>query len=228
MTTAVLIPYSPSGPERIAAFDYVTRYYASQHPQLDVVVGQAAGVGERWSKAGAVEIARRAAPDADVLVVADADVLVPPAKLTEALMLVEAGIVEWAVPYTFVHRFSAQATRRLLVGRPASMQSVDRAPRQGTIGGGVVVIRSSVYETVGLDPRFVGWGGDDTAWGLALTTLHPTYRRLDGRCFHLWHPHENAYARRRPQTEQSADLLVRYREAANHPDEMRALLAEFA
>ena len=43
----------------------------------------------------------------------------------------------------------------------------------------------------GFDPRFVGWGGEDTSLGAALTTLVGPPARLEASVWHLWHPGPN-------------------------------------
>lgn len=223
MSTAVLIPYRATDEHREHALAVVAAHYATNHPDLPVIRGQL-DPGVPWCKAVAVAVARQST-DADVLVIADADVMVAPAKLSEGIMLVAADIAQWCVPYSLVHRFTAKTTRDLMANRAhPSTDSPERAPYRGMIGGGITVVRASVYDDVPLDPRFVGWGGEDEAWGLALGTLAPRTRQIDGRCFHLWHPHSIGRARHTPEMPRSAELVDAYRDANGDVDAMQAII----
>jgi hypothetical protein len=139
-------------------------------------------------KAAAVEDALSRATG-DVLVLADADVWCP--GVVAAVEAVESGAA-WAVPHTLVHRLTKGATDVMLgrevFGGPLIEQRVEQRPYVGMVGGGCVVLRMDVYEACPLDPRFVGWGQEDAAWGVALTALYGPPWRSTEPLFHLWHP----------------------------------------
>lgn len=176
-----------------------------------------------WVKADAV---RRALPraDAEVLVIHDADVLVMPLMLRAAVHAVETGAT-WAVPHGAVHRYDAPSTRAFIEGRHDHVVTLARRPYRGLAGGGIVVLRRDVYEDCPLDPRFVGWGGEDEAWGWALETLHGAPRRFEVQLVHLWHPHATGHRNpQRPQRLESNVLHRAYRNARGRPELMRELV----
>lgn len=174
-----------------------------------------------WCKAAAVaEAVERTS--GEVLVVADADVWCD--TVDDAVAAVEAGAA-WAVPHGKVHRLTEQATRAVMAGRPFTAAGLCQRPYKGHAGGGIVVLRRDTFETVPMDPRFVGWGQEDDAWGVALATLAGAPWRGAEPLWHLWHPP----AERMNRAIGSRDgerLWHRYRRAMKNPDRMRALVAE--
>jgi len=139
--------------------------YAERHPDWTVI--EAHAPDGPWVKASAVASAVRAT-NADVLVIADADVWAD--GITDAVGLVTARIVDWAVPHFYVHRLTQDATTSLLAGTPTT-GPLDEEPYRGVDGGGIVVLTRELLARAPLDPRFTGWGQEDEAWGYALTCL---------------------------------------------------------
>lgn len=110
---------------------------------------------EPWCKAAAVNPAVDAA-DAEIVVVADADVWCE--GIERAVYAIAAGQADWGMPHTRVHRLDANGTAAVLAGEPWQGQPLDQRPYQGVWGGGVVVGVREVMLSVPLDAAFVGWG----------------------------------------------------------------------
>lgn len=224
MTAAVIIPFSPAdeAPERIAGKEYVTAWYAQHHPRWWIAE---AGCPEPvWSKGAAVADAVAALPaSVDVFVIADADsFIVEPRILAEAVDLVERGLANWVTPHQFVYRLKQAETDRVLAGGTPRLGHTHRAPYEGPIGGGITVVSRSAFDTVnGIDRRFLGWGGEDIAFGYALETLCPPGRRLTGALVHLWHPHPAPTLRGSPESEA---LVAAYTDARGLRRRMRAMV----
>lgn len=218
-SVAVIVPWRPGCPHREAAWQWVRARYEQAHPGWELV--EASAPEGPWVKALAVMPAV-AASSSEIVVVADADVWCE--KIGDAVDVVRAG-EPWAVPHKKVHRLSRQATDRLYAGHELDVEDLAERPYRGTVGGGLVVLpRASALE-VPLDPRFVGWGGEDQSWGYALN-------RLIGRpwlgmapLWHLWHPPQQRMNRRVGSTA-NHDLHLRYAAARQRPDEMRKLLED--
>ena len=75
----------------------------------------------------------------------------------------------------------------------------------------------------GYDERFVGWGSEDAAFGLAASTMGG-FKQLDGEVWHLWHPTQERDPNA-PQYKANVALRRRY-EVARRPAAMRELIAE--
>lgn len=176
-----------------------------------------------WSKGTAVADALTRT-DAEVLVIADADVWVP--SIPQAVEAVASG-QPWVVPHRYVHRLDRRSTEAVLTIKPTcTPNKLTQPPYQGVIGGGVTVLRREVYEDCPLDPRFLGWGQEDESWGLALRTLHGEPMRFDAKLYHHWHLPQERLDRRTGSLEGRA-LWRRYGAAFGKPDAMRALIAEY-
>lgn len=219
MGVTVVVPFRPD-PHREAAWRYVRDCYPRQ---WEVTAADCAGP---WAKGRAVANALEAATG-DVLVIADADLIVRPDDLRAAVVALERAA--WVIPHRYVFRLNERATARVLAGgldpfAPLPRWSLARAPRVGPPGGGFVVVRRADFERAGgIDPRFVGWGGEDISLARALDTLAGAHVRLEADAFHLWHKPmvREPGNRASPASERLAAL---YLEADGKPDAMRAVI----
>lgn len=219
MPVAVIVPLRLHCPQREAAWAWVRGRYESEHPEWEIVTGDAPGP---WVKALAVSDAL-SRTDADRIVIADADVWVD--NLAEAVGLLDEHPI--VIPHRLLKRLDRATTERVLAGRSCAHR-YDRPPYIGRAGGGITVLRRSTWDAVPMDPRFVGWGQEDDSWCIAFTTVYGRpITRLRADMIHLWHPPQARKNRSTGSTE-GRQLQQRYELAADDPDAMRALLAEFA
>jgi len=216
----VVIPHGRADCEqRRAVRTHVLSSYVRSHPGWSVRLAPCPT--RRWSK-GAAANPVIAGGRAEVVILADADSIVPALPLTAAVTA--ATRTGWAVPHTRVQRMSQDDTGRVLAGQrgiPASLE----CERPALAGGGIVVATRQAWETVnGIDPRFFGWGGEDQALGMALTHLvgQPWTPPAPVILWHLWHP-----SGPRTATDQSKQLWRRYKTARQSPDMMRDLVKEW-
>ena len=217
---AVVIPWQDTGCRyRAAALAWVTAQYMRTHPTWRLVLS-VPPLGP-WCKAAAVMPAV-AASDADIVVVADADVWTT--GLAAAVASVEAG-APWAMPHTKVHRLTEQASADVVAGYEPDLANIVERAYDGVFGGGVVIAERATMLHTPLDPRFVGWGQEDTSWALALTCLHGPPTREADPLIHLWHPPQQR-ATRRVGNLVGKRLHRRYADARRDPRAMRALLDE--
>jgi hypothetical protein len=199
-TTAALFPWLPGDPDRDAAADWVMAGWRVHHPGVALFdsagMARSAGAADHsWSKGEHTAwMLKRVGPDVDVVVVSDVDCWVAPDEIATAIEAVASGGFGWAVPHRDVRRLTRARTLQFLA-QPAPAAEVlvhaselTEAPYLGFAGGGVVVLSGQAARQVPLDPRFRGWGQEDTSWALALATmLGAPYRGLHD-LLHLWHP----------------------------------------
>lgn len=174
-----------------------------------------------WNKAAAVMRAARAS-DADIVIVADADVWTTAIAAAVDAVLVGAP---WAVPHARVHRLTEAATAAVRAGQHHINLETVEPPYRGVAGGGIVVLPRDTLLEVPLDVRFEGWGQEDVSWAIALHTLAGRAWRGSADLIHLWHPPQPRVSRRTGSLAGSR-LARRYAAARGNPDQMRALLAE--
>lgn len=197
--TAVVIPWRGGCPWREQSLAFVRAWYADHHPGWEVVVADTADGGE-WCKAAAVQAGLERTSE-QVVVVADADVIT--AEVGVCVTEVESGRAVWAVPHRAVYRLNADTTERVWAGSElpdwraphVRLRHQVREVHRAVVGGGVVVMDRSCWDTTPIDARFRGWGQEDLAWGWSLTRVFGApYRRL-GPCYHLWHPAQSRVTR---------------------------------
>lgn len=215
---SVIIPWAPGTGcrHREAALAWtVSRWVATGH---EVVVGEHTGP---WCKAAAVADGLARATGG-ILVVADADVWSD--SWQAAIDQVVSG-VPWAMPHGPVRRLTHAATQDVLDGHdPHAGMDLTQRPYQGWSGGGMVVLRRETYEEVPLDPRFVGWSGEDGSWAHALKVLAGRGWRGTAPLWHLWHPPQERMSRRWGSV--AAQRLAHRYQRARTPKMMRALVNE--
>jgi len=217
---AILMPFAAHGDDyREAARWYVERRLVAHFP-WPVCIGDS---DLPWSKGTALARAR-SSTTADVLVIHDADVLVAPDALLAAVTAVRGGSA-WAIPHALVHRLDQAVTDQLLAGGdfPPAIPRYMRQPYRGYEGGGITVVSAAVWDECPVDPRFIGWGGEDEAWAWALGCMYGPAWRGSADLWHLYHPHPDPNARH-VSTPQSHLLWRSYRAHRNRPDLMRGIL----
>lgn len=226
VTVSVLVPLSSGDEARAEVWRWVRRRYEDEHADWEIVVGFHR-TGVDWSKGCALaDAASRAG--GDLFVVADADAYVEADVLEQAVDYVTGGAeaAPWAMPHNLVIRLTRWGTARLTTGQIRTADAMGRNDvrwrHDAPAGGGIAVLTREAWDTVGgVDPRFMGWGGDDIAFGWALDTLVGAHVNLGEPLVHLWHP-EHLQRRRSPNDE----LAGRYLAANGDPDAMRILVAE--
>jgi hypothetical protein len=192
------------------------------HERIAYPVTVAAG-GEPWCKGRALWNAIRRS-HADVLVIHDADCWTDGLEAAVAACAAPSGD-SWAIPHRTLRRLSDDGTAAVLAGADWRDQPLAERPYVGVVGGGVVCIRRDVALDVPMDPRMVGWGGDDEAWAMALWMLHGPPWRGDSDLVHLYHPPQRRL-NRRIGSEENWALYQRYRQARRDRALMLQLVAE--
>lgn len=221
---AVLVPWTDRCHYRWRAWEWVRHRYEARHPDWQIITGTTDVEG--FSRTQAILDARRQT-DADVFVIADADVWVD--DLTTAVT--EATTTGWAIPHLLIHRLSEASSERVLHGAEWRGQGLsqdnpqDSHPYRGHEAGTLLVTTADAFDTAPPDPRFVGWGSEDAAWACALRTLVGAPWRGTEDLVHIWHPAEPRQTRIVGNQANRA-LLRRYRNASRNPTRMAELIEE--
>lgn len=220
---SVIVPWKPGCPHREASWHHIQQWFKDNAPTSWQII-EAQHNSEPFNKAQAIRDGF-AKSFGRIIIVHDSDLFSP--GLFEAVRMVEQKY-QWAIPHSFVHRLTEQATRKVLDGKDWRKQMADthEKPYKGVVGGGIVVLRRELFEKCPPDNRFIGWGGEDEAWGYALQMVanQPAAR---GRhpLIHLWHPPQERITRQYGSLE-SKQLIDRYRSASRRRAVMMNLIAE--
>lgn len=196
MSVAVIIPHRPVDEHRAAAFETVTSWWALACPEFRVVPVDDGG--EPFSRAGSVNQGVERS-DAEVLIVADGDVLLSrdQALWAVALAVASPGLVQ---PFDEMRWYGPDATRLLLEEpwrafdgtAPPAEQTFFPSPTVPLLGACNVLSRRTWDAVGGFDPRFRGWGCEDIAFAQVCAEVAPT-RRVPGPLMHLYHPKTGDY-----------------------------------
>lgn len=223
MSVAVIIPWRPDRAERSRNWTWLRKQWEQTHPDWEIIEGHCPN--GPWIKARAVHDALKRTT-AETLVIADADIWC--SATTNAVDALHHGAT-WAIPHTPVHRLTPEITTRLVDGTldwdDLQHAPTTQRPYTGIAGGGIITIRRDAYEQAPFDPRFNGWGGEDSAAGITWTALHGTPWRGTAPLWHLWHPPQPRITRVKG-SQGSADLLTRYKATRHDPQGIQALIAE--
>lgn len=190
-TLSVVVPWHNTHPTRAQSWNWVKRWYQKHLLTAELIEVQP-DEGQPFHKPTLVNRGVQKA-SGQVVIVADSDVIptVPGVLQTAAH---HALYAPWVVPHGQVLRLREEPTVDFL-GEPVTTTRFPsgplvRHPYKGIAGGGLFVIRRDRFLAAGgFDPVFTGWGGEDTAFGIAADTLlGPHLRYLHVPLVHFYHP----------------------------------------
>ena len=87
-----------------------------------------------------------------------------------------------------------------------------------------LVAADAYHQAGGFDPRFIGWGGEDTSLGAALSTLVGEPARLEASVWHLYHPMSKHVAKIGRMSDVNEHLNRRYLAANGDREAMQRLI----
>lgn len=206
MRTAILVPRRDDGGHRDRLWTLLRRRWETLHPDWPIFEGY--HEEGPFNRSAAINRAAKEAGAWDVAVIIDADILVDPRHVTEAVdRSWETRRVIWAhQDWRGVNR---AATDRVLE-RPATLLE----PRLAFLDPAIektnpiswsccIAVPRTAWDAIGgFDERFRGWGWEDHAFA-ALAVAHnddgtgsawhggdgiPGQRVTEGSVYHLWHP----------------------------------------
>lgn len=192
---AIIVPRDarPSH-ERDRNWKRVRQHYEQYHPDWTIIEGVCPSVV--WVKGAAIADALRHCT-AEILVIADADVMVDPDALEDAVTRVRAGAA-WAMPHLRVWRANETLTATLCredFFRVPYERDLDRNVYDGAPGGGIVVVPHVMYDAIGGIPfAFRGWGSEDKCLATLCDRLIGPCSRGTADLVHLWHPPQSTIA----------------------------------
>lgn len=226
-----LIPYRENGPERASSLDFVLRNVDHFFPGEEIILGDCQTHDGQFNRSMARNEAAKQA-HGDVFVFLDADSYVYPWQLKEAINHVLT--FGWVFPYTTYYELTEAASEyfkaHAAIGDfPDPFVHVfpsEEAPTASV--GGCVLVTPEVFEAVnGYDERFIGWGEEDRAFALAVSTLFPTTMgAIEGPIYHLWHPAPEETRFGQPHFDANRKLCNYYRQAEGDQHLMRNLVGK--
>jgi hypothetical protein len=228
---SLIIPFRDDDGTRTAVKEWIVARWRHHHPDAEIIVGSDDG-GTPFSKTLAVNRAFDRS-SGDIVGMLDSDVWIAPEHTREAVDLIARGAARWVKPASKVFRLTEAATARLVAQDPRvpfPKPSRDDYESIRKIWGLFHLFPRAAFEAIGgYDPRFRGWGGEDTAAIAAMDTLWGEHTMLPHSLYHLYHPHATNAAGEaiwEGQTARNTDLRDRYDAARGKPELMRVLAEE--
>lgn len=218
MKTVVLVPYRPDGGHRDRLWNFTKQWLQQHHPQWEIHEG--ASPDGPFNRSAAVNLAARDAGDWQVAVIADADTIVPPRQLEQAVTTAATG-GRLVAAFTNVVELAQGCAEQLLDTGDLSLNTLAfeqiRTDAIATQSSALAISRALWDRIDGFDEKFVGWGGEDNAFWKAAEIYGGTPQRVEGSAFHLWHEPATDRSTRHKDTGYQANLARwnRYAHARN-------------
>lgn len=231
MTLSILVPFRDPDGIRTPAKEWIVARWHHFWPDAEIIVAPDDG-RDPFSKSVALNNCAAQATG-DVLVLLDADTWVDATTMARAIALAEKGA--WVLPGAHAHRMTKRYTTALLKQDPSEPiipilnRQLDVEVTSTPVGFIHVLPRAAWDRVNGMDPRFRGWGGEDSCFIQAVDTLWDRHLRLDGHLISLWHPRPRVAGRRvwPGQAGRNSGLMRRYSLARGKPNAMAALVSEW-
>jgi hypothetical protein len=211
----VCIPWRPS-PSRMKPYDRVREFWAKNFPTYPVITADSDT--EIFSLSQARNNAVRQA-ETEVVIVADADTLAPVAGV-KAAVKDPTGVI-W--PHMTWRLIPAEYAERPFKDFPTAPTVIEY--KDGL--GGVMVTTTKEYWRLGGQPEeFLGWGCEDCAWQMVVSTLS-IFRREPGIAYSIDHNDAGGNADTPGWSRdgnRNLPMLAPYRAAAGRPWLMREII----
>lgn len=185
---SILIPFRDNG-TRKEQRDWLHNRWLKLFPSAEIIVSEDDGLNP-FSKTIAVNNAYKKA-SSDIIAMVDADCWIDPKVILDSAARIRSGEISWSRPCDDVYKLTESFTKKLIKQDSDIDLVVTEEDYQGitkAIGFVVVFSRDQFEKAGGMDSRFRGWGGEDNAWNLMLTTLFGDAHEGVDVGYHFWHP----------------------------------------
>lgn len=232
MKLSILIPFRDAEGTRTPAKNWIVARWAHFYPHAEIVIAADDGI-DPFNKSLAVNKAARHA-SGDVFAILDADTWIDPKFFHQALALIDKG-VPWVVPARRSLRLKKEFSDKLLALDPTGpLPNVTASWGENgltPVVGFLWVMGRAGFERIGgMDERMRGWGGEDTAFTMAMDRVVGTHHRGAGTVICLWHPrprdtkHRRLWEGQRQQYDADKEALHARYDAAKSRDAMLQVL----
>jgi hypothetical protein len=184
--TVILVPRREGFEDRDALWRWCRPWWQWRFPDWPLVEGH--HVTGLFNRSAAINTAAELAGDWDVAVVIDADVIIDPPNVVEAVRQAhESG--RMTMPFETRRDLNARGTQLVMSGYEGDWKRYVRRTYEHQTSSVVVVPRRLWDDIGGFDEGFRGWGLEDTAFAIAAETLtgQPIARGIPGDAWHLFH-----------------------------------------
>lgn len=197
MTTSILVPFRGDGAQRDRLWAHCKNLW--EHLPYELCVGTDSGEGP-FNIAQAFNDAKSKATG-DKLILYGADHLPDPDRIEWAIAQLDTHA--WCALYAATAGYGQSSTNAILAG-----SLPDHLPLGVSAPFCTAIIGVRADKWIPYDERFIGWGGDDVAWRLALNSLYGDTPEPTGTLRCLYHE-----AASREHTDHNYALIGEYQVA---------------
>lgn len=226
MSLSVLMTWRPRNPDRERTFPYIFNHYRQTFPDAQFILCDDPNPNFNRGRA-LIEGVREAA--GETLLFADADCWISPEALHRGVQLAPQ-VASFVVPFFTVNYLDKVATELVLQGvspdSPDLIENYERQWLKPTTGICNIVQKDRYLSSGGFDPRFDGWGFEDSAWGMAMETFYGEIHYDHVPAYHLYH--QTLYNPRSELYKKGLALCKQYERCRYDQTKMRALVRKFS
>jgi predicted glycosyltransferase involved in capsule biosynthesis len=196
MDINIVIPWRASGDWwRDSSKEYVSKHMAPYTPIY------ADDGSQPFSRSGSKNLGASIVLDSVVMFL-DADTVIPHAQIDEALALARHGNLVY--PFSNYHSIGASKSKSIIRGQIHPDESISDWNINWATGGAMAIPKDLFYDIGAYDEGFIDWGMEDAALLIMARKAGIEVMRVEGNCYHLWHPRE-------PENENILNNYAKYR-----------------
>jgi hypothetical protein len=189
MTNAVIIPFRDRGTDPLRQLNLacVQYHWVNEHGITPRIVSDGRDGDQQFNRSAAYNHAANTT-DADVLVFTEADMLISPRQIREAIALA-TETVGLVVPFTERHEFGPDDSARIRdhTKQPNQCHAEVVKPKPRRTGAINVLSRDTLNLVGQYDEQFEGSWWDDRSMHIAFDICAGPTRWIDGPAWHLYH-----------------------------------------
>lgn len=223
MKVSVIFPFRSLHSTRKRNLDYTMSFYKTVFPQAEYILCD--DDDPRDFNRGRALIHGVEQSTGDVLILADADYIVPAQALQESVA--RCPFAGFIVPYSTVAYLDDLGSNSFMKHGDFTKlrrEDIQKQWQVKVVGGVNVVLRGNYYAAGGFDPKHKGWGFEDASFYMAMETLVAPVEWIEGPAVHLWHPASRNP--RSPNFHPSWDHCKRYELAKGNKEHMLRLVGD--
>jgi hypothetical protein len=194
----VVIPFGDAHENRARVLRWLEIYWQHHMTFAEFIVQPFEELSKTYTLNRGIERA-----SGNIIVTMDADCLMDPHQLYDAIEIARRPEPSWAMPYSYMYRLRMSDTETVLDLDPWTFQpelqineNILRQREQARavhFGAMCQVFPKAAWESFGgFDERFKGWGTEDEAMKMTLDTMWADSHLLPGNVFHLEHDRPGA------------------------------------
>lgn len=220
----ILVPWREQT-ERRVLWDFCRPQWVEHFPDWDIYEG--ASPDGPFNRSAAINDAARQAGDWDVALIIDADVMVNPPSVRNAVELA-AQTDRMVVAHNVRIMLTQHGTEKILKGYEGSWrrQGFVEVEYHDSVSCAVAVTRRAFDTVGGFDEKFVGWGYEDSSFLIAVEAHFGHHALIAGETWHLWHPHQPETAAKDKLRQANLARHGRYVDARGDRDALQTLIDE--